>query len=1155
MLTKKIFYLFFAVILALSISAVTTTIARADESQPPETPSAEATVGDDQAGVSSTGEGLTGQEPSEATVDDGQADSPSTDEVLTGQEDETATQTTDDPNPSAPDSGQSNEPPASSVISFNPGDSFWCPAGQPAMPGENGCTQAFGSMTGLLGFLLANEADPLYQQAGVIYIAVGDYSGGETSINFNAFSFVNLSQYDLSLQGGWNPNAPVIDPADRTVFTIPITIGLEEKPWTGALIVRNLNIAGVGQQAALTLVSQSDVTVVNVQVTNSNAGLAIVAGGDVTLENVAANQNRRAGARIDADGDVTITNSTFNDNGAILCNQTVVGYGLYVTSDGDVALTSVQANRNRLYGARIRATGNLSISQSDFSENRAYTCSWCSNNYVVYGYGLQVDSAATVTLVAVRADQNYLYGASIKSNGWVLVMDSSFSNNRFDRSSRNQVGYGLNIVSGSYVTLSGVRANDNSLYGATIQAAGDVAISNGAFSGHRLYSCSSNYECGGGCTPYGYGLKVVTTGSIYLYQVTANRNALYGAYLKANGDVFVYEASFSQNAFSKDNTRVGYGLEIVSGGAVGLTNVAANANNLYGARIQAARDISVYASSFSDNRSYVKPYCGSYTAYGYGLQATAGGSIQLDGVQTNRNNLYGASLNAGSNVSINNSSFSENAFGQSQSLQVGYGLKVVSGGFVSMSGVQANNNRLFGADVQAVGDVSIAAASFSGHSLYTCSYSNAECGGCTPYGYGLKVVTKGTIYLYDVTAENNVLYGVYLKTDGDVYITTGNFSRNAYSNGKTRDGYGLQVVSGGNVWLWDVQAVGNNLYGAKIRAAGNVVINASNFSDNRAYTCSYCSGYTVYGYGLLVESKGQIHLHDVQANGNYLYGASLKADGDIIVTDSSFSDNRFDLSNKVEVGYGLKAVSGGNATLVNVAAYDNSLYGAFVQAAGDVTIEDSAFTGHLFYKCTYCGGCVGGYGLQVIAGGAIVLNGVSAEDNATYGANLTAGEDILVSSGVFSNNARGAGLSATTPGAVELVSVIAFGNGASGAVVSNGGAVTVTGGLYRNNQQNGLSIKTSGNVALTGLTARGNGSHGVLVTGNCCISVYLTDGVYVENGGYGLKVVNGALFQSGSPVFSDNTLGSIFVDGGLCNPRPPSNPGGGCGQKGRPYRR
>ncbi|MEZ0396762.1 MAG: right-handed parallel beta-helix repeat-containing protein [Anaerolineales bacterium] len=1136
MLNRKIIHLFFAVILALSISAVTTTLASADESQPPETSPAEVAPGDGQADASQAEAG---------------EDAPPPDEGATGQEDGTAAQTTDDQTPPAAEPLQS-EPQAPSAIPFNPGDSFWCPAGQAATPGENGCTQAFGSMTGLLGFLLANETDPLYQQAGVIYVAVGDYSGGETSINFNAFGFVNLSQYDLALQGGWDPNAPTIDPDDRTTFTIPITIGLEENPWTGALLVSNINISGSGQRAALTLVSQSDVTVTNVQLTGSDAGLVIVADGDVNLENVEANQNRTAGARIDAGGDVVITDSTFNDNGAV-CGNTVVGFGLYVTSDGDVAMTGVQASRNRLYGGRVQAAGSLSISQSDFSENRAYTCSWCGGNYVVYGYGLRVDSAATVTLNGVRADRNYLYGAFVQSDGWVLVVNSSFSNNRFDRSSRNQVGYGLNIVSGSYVTLSGVQANDNSLYGTTIQAAGDVAISNGTFSGHRLYSCSSSHECGGGCTPYGYGLKVVTNGNIYLYQVTADRNALYGAYLKASGDVFVYEGSFSQNAFAKDNLRVGYGLEIISGGTVGLTNVAANANNLYGARIQANGDVSIYTSSFSDNHAYTGSTCSGYTAYGYGLQVTAGGNIQLDGVQAEHNYLYGTWLKAGVNVSVNNSSFSDNAFRQSQSLQVGYGLKVVSGGFVSLSGVLANNNRLFGADIQAVGDVSIATASFSGHDLYTCSQNNYECGGCTPYGYGLKVVTKGTIYLYDVTAENNVLYGAYLKTDGDVYVTSGNFSHNAYSSGKTRDGYGLRVISGGNVWLWDVQAVENNLFGAKIQAGGNVAIDASNFSNNGAYTYSYCGGYTVYGYGLLVESKGQIHLSGVLAEGNYLYGTNLKAGGDITISDSSFSDNHFALSSKAEVGYGLKAVSGGNVSMVNVAAYDNSLYGAFVQAAGDVTIEDSAFTGHLFYKCTYCGGCVGGYGLQVIAGGSIVLNYVSAEENATYGARLTAGEDVLVTGGVFSNNARDAGLSVTAPGAVQLVSLIAFGNGSSGAVVSNRGAVTVTGGLYKNNQQSGLSIKTSGNVALNGLTAQGNASHGVSVVGNCCINVEVTDGAYVQNGGYGLKVVNGTLTQSGAPVFADNTLGGVFVDGGLCNPRPPSNPGGGC--KGRPWRR
>lgn len=1127
MLQRRFIHFFLAVVFAVLLSVVLPTVARADEAPPPETPTTNI-IGDD---VQPTNGG-------EAVTDDQNPSTQIPDES-TPDDDAAAPDEQGAPPPESPLAATTGQPAAAPTIVANPGDSFWCPAGQPAVPGEGGCTAAFGSFTELLGFLLANETDPLYQQAGVIYVAIGDYSGGETEINFNAFRFINLSQYDLALQGGWNPDAASIGPDDRTTFTIPVTIGVEDNPWRGALVVSNINIHGVAQQTALTLVSQSDVTVVNVQLTENNAGLAVVAGGDVVLENVEANDNRSAGATIVADEDVSVADSTFNDNGAILPNRTVVGYGVYIVNDGDVSLRNVQADRNFLYGARIRTDGDLFIGQGDFSDNRAYTSS-CWSGYAVYGYGLRVEKAANVTLIGVAANRNYLYGASIQSNGWVLITDSSFSANRFDRSSQKQVGYGLNVVSGSYVTLSGVRANDNSLYGAIIQAAGDVAVSTSEFSGHRLYSCSNNYECGGGCTPYGYGLKVVAGGNIYLYQVTADRNALYGASLKANGDVFVYDGSFSQNAFSANKTRVGYGLEIISGGTVGLTDVRADGNNLYGARVQAVGDVSVFGSSFSGNQAYSGSSCSGYTAYGYGLQVTTSGSIHLDGVQANQNHLYGASLKAGANVSVNNSSFSANAFGRSNTLQVGYGIKIVSGGAVSLAGVQADDNRLFGADIQGVGDVSIAAASFSGNDLYTCS-SNYECGGCTPYGYGLKVVTSGDVYLYAVTADANVLYGAYLKTSGNVYITSSSFSNNVYASGNVRDGYGLQVISGAQVWMWGVQANGNHLYGAKVQAIGDVTIDASSFSDNRAYRCSYCGSYTVYGYGLQVSSKGSIRLTGVLADGNHLYGASLKADGDILVADSDFSNNRFDLSNKIEVGYGLNAVSGGNATLVHVTAYDNSLYGAYIQAAGDVTIEDSAFAGHLFYKCTYCGGCTGGYGLQVIAGGTITLNDVSAEDNALYGARLAAGEDIVVLGGVYSNNARDYGLSATASGAVHLTSLIAFGNGSSGVVISTPGAVTVTYGLYKNNAQTGLSIVTSSDVVLNGLTAWANGSHGVSVRGNCCISVYLTDGVYVENGGYGLKVVNGALFQSGSPVFNNNTLGNLFVDGGLCNPRPPSN--------------
>ena len=88
---------------------------------------------------------------------------------------------------------------------------------------------------------------------------------------------------------------------------------------------------------------------------------------------------------------------------------------------------------------------------------------------------MQVVTTGDITMSGVTADGNYLYGAYLEGET-ILVNESSFSNNGTGVLS-DHVGSGLTIKStgtGSIVDLTSVKANGNQLYGANVQAEGTV---------------------------------------------------------------------------------------------------------------------------------------------------------------------------------------------------------------------------------------------------------------------------------------------------------------------------------------------------------------------------------------------------------------------------------------------------------------------------------------------------------------------------------------------------------------------------------------------------------------------------------------------------------------------------------------------------------
>jgi hypothetical protein len=936
-------------------------------------------------------------------------------------------------------------------------DPVWCPEGQSPTPGQNGCTDSFNSFNELLTFLKNNENDAAYQQAGTIYIQQGQYLGGESSVDFNNYNFNKINNYNLTLQGGWNTSDN--STTDTTQFNVPITIGSSSNPWIGSLTINSLLISNVSNQTGLTLYTQGDITVNNVQVTTSLNGTDLNSGGNVTVSNSKFNKNKNKGANINATGNVDISNSTFNENGSYSGNT---GKGLQIDAANKVSLASVEANNNQVFGANVNATGAVTVTDSFFSGNKSYSYT-CKNKVAAGGYGIQVITKDAVSLDGVTASNNYFFGGHLEGSS-VDVFNSTFDSNG-SGSISNPVGRGLEVNSGTTVTLFNVEANKNQLFGANISATGDVVVNNSFFDGNQSYATTCK-----GKTYYGYGIQVVTTGGVFVSQIEAKNNNLFGAHLEG-ADVSIFGSTFDNNGLAS-NTLTGRGLEVLSTSNVSLTNVEANDNELFGANIQAVGNVSV-SNSFFNGQTVYSYSCKGKTVVGggYGLKIVTDGSIALNTVEASDNYLYGAQI-AGADVSITNAKFDTN----------GAGLDVESTAGVSLNSVEANENQGFGANIEATGLVSVNDSFFNGNKYYV-----YNCQGKTYYGYGLKVVTNALISLNNVTADDNNLFGAQLD-GGDIAVSLSSFSNNGTGSNANPLGKGLEIKStGSQVSLFAVTANHNQLFGADIQADGTVAVNNSVFSGNMSYSSSHCKGTTYNGYGLKVVTTDTITLDTVTADDNNLFGASLTG-ADISISNSTFNNNGSG-DPKQPTGRGLEVVSTGQVTLTSVEASYNELFGANIQADGDVTVLSSIFAGNQYYTYTCKGVSTAGYGLKVVSAGNIVLG---AADGQTTG-------------------------------------VQAYDNGAEGAILVGESSITVSDSSFNNNGADGLNITAhAGNVTLNNVVATGNGGDGVDVTGVCTNVLNVNGGTFSNNHQFGIRTNNITYNPDGAQTFANNSSGNVF---------------------------
>lgn len=411
------------------------------------------------------------------------------------------------------------------------------------------------------------------------------------------------------------------------------------------------------------------------------------------------------------------------------------------------------------------------------------------------------------------------------------------------------------------------------------------------------------------------------------------------------------------------------------------------------------------------------------------------------------------------------------------------------------------------------------------HSVGDISLSNVTVSNAHDNGSGAELNAGGNVNINNSNFHRNQKAGAVVRAAGDVAIINSSFSNP--TAGRAQD-VGLDIENGGTVSLFNITANNNREAGATINSSGRVSISTGFFSGTKAFVgTGPASGFK--GYGLTIVTLDAIDLLSVTANDNFLWGADLTAGGDVAIADSIFNANTTADPHFID-DTGLLIKSGGFVSLNNVHADDNRLIGATITATGDVSINSSTFDRNNGVTFNGAAPTFHGYGLHVNStAGNISINMVSASNNTLFGAHLVAAGDVSVSESQFNNQTSGS--------ATEQIG--------RGLEIVSGGNVFLSGVTLDGNQTFGADIQVTGtgsNIFLSSITATNNGTDGVTAETSCG-TVFLVNGNYSNNGGYGLSILNSVLNQTGSPVFANNGAGDIFQDPGTCVFPSPVTPG------------
>jgi hypothetical protein len=724
--------------------------------------------------------------------------------------------------------------------------------------------------------------------------------------------------------------------------------------------------------------------------------------------------------------------------------------GLDVHSPGAIKVNSMDSNSNAGYGAFLHnddlgSLGGVTITGG----------AWTADNG---GYGMQVTSLGAITMNIMDAwiGNNGDFGWNLDNSGGtggITITVSGTNNVDFWQND----GYGLQAKSRGAIKINNLDSRENAGQGAILNNNFGGAVGGVTIAGYGQFWNNNTY-----------GLYVTSRGAITLTMVESRNNTGNGAYLDntfGTGGVTLLTSGLAINdPANRFYGNTGYGIQILSNGAILANELRARSNGDFGASL--------------DNGSGAAPvtltgiWVGFTDNYYTGLEIVSHGAVTLNNLVARNNGHYdvGTDTYFGYGVYVDNTgglpqNVSLNGAGTFENNWLS-GLEVHTMGMVTLNNVSARWNGRWDEvnDDDVVGD---GPDTVYGHDVlvvncdwdpitnpdptdWTCTGApkTVNVNGSNNFEgnwiSGLEIHSTGAVTVNNVAADNNG-WGMYVKNDY-APLAPQNVTVNGTSQFNGNWANGLEVYSYGVITLNNVTANGNGWGNDPAYVIAGAVL------DNCDETAGVCAA----------APKSVILKGANYFEGNRYGGLSIVSSGAVLMNNVTTSDNgHYD-----ELGdWGTPDQYYGYGALI-INAY-NALQG--VTMTGANTFNGNAHDG-----------------LNVSSFGAITLNNLTANWNGWYfdpawGGNDTDGPDTVYGTGAWLDNCHWNGSACDTPSAVNitLTGVNTFmGNWDDGLWFDTSGSFSGTKiGAY-NNGQDGVEGYAVGGITLTCGNMHGNGWSG-----------------------------------------------------------------------------
>jgi hypothetical protein len=403
--------------------------------------------------------------------------------------------------------------------------------------------------------------------------------------------------------------------------------------------------------------------------------------------------------------------------------QDNVGNGLVVNSKKNIILNTIDASYNSQNGAvldtcQYNTELGVCLGSGTVTLNSPITAGWYGANYFLgnSGNGLVIRPGGTIMLTNTSAYDNLGNGLVIDNSYNSVATTIKVTLSNFTNVYRHNGGSGIKISAKGKISISNTEANLNSQNGFDLSSGSPIILTNISASengGAGIYVDNSttsgtvtilnNVKGSQGefSKNTGNGIDITTRGGITITNITASNNGGSGLALdtcvtngttcQGNGIINLTTLYNQINTFD-DNTE--HGISITSGGAANLLYVTASSNGGSGILV----DNSISNGSVTINNSS-KTTTGDFSYNGSdGINVSTKGDITLNNLNASNNSVSGVVLDncllSGSEciglgkVTIRNLYNLINEFNSNHD----YGVYIESGGIVSMSNLQANQN-------------------------------------------------------------------------------------------------------------------------------------------------------------------------------------------------------------------------------------------------------------------------------------------------------------------------------------------------------------------------------------------------------------------------------------------------------------------------------